>query len=65
VGGKYPFMTDPELAALRERADKGDHDGTEELIELAGERGDIAELRRLTDGGNTTAADQLAELTEE
>ena len=34
-------------------------------MQLAGEPGDMDELRRLADGGNTTAADDLAGLTEE
>jgi hypothetical protein len=33
------------------------------LIELATELGDLNELRRLADKGNTTAAEQLLELT--
>jgi len=41
----------------------GDREATDELIQLAGERGDMAELRRLADQGNATAADQLTELT--
>jgi hypothetical protein len=32
---------------------------------LAGERGDLDELRRLADAGNRDAADVLAELAEE
>ena len=55
-------MTDTELDALRRRAEQGDPDAADELIELAGERGDMDELRRLADGGNATAADQLIEL---
>jgi len=43
-------MTDAELVA------------TDQLIELALERGDVDELRRLADAGNATAAAQLAEL---
>lgn len=42
-----------------------DSDATDELIELAVERGDLDELRRLADGGNTDAADVLLELTAE
>jgi hypothetical protein len=38
---------------------------TDQLIELATERGDIDELRRLADQGNSTAADQLVELASE
>ena len=58
-------MTDPELAALRERADNGSAEAADELIELATERGDIDELRRLSDRGNGTATDQLIELAGE
>ena len=57
-------MTDSELMALRRRAE-GDRDAVDELIELASERGDLDELRRLADSGNTTAAAQLAELAAE
>ena len=58
-------MTDAELSVLRRRAEGGDADATDELIELAGERGDMDELRRLADGGNRTAADELLELDPE
>jgi len=59
-------MTDfDDLSALRARADHGDRDAADELIEVAGERGDMDELRRLAEQGNNTAADQLAELTSE
>src|SRR5664279_748365 len=51
------IMTDPDLAALRERADNGSAEAADELIELAGERGDIDELRRLSDRGNGTATE--------
>ena len=54
-------MTEPDLSALRERADNGDADAVDELIELAGEQGNLDELRRLADNGNTTAAEQLTE----
>ena len=54
-------MTEPDLSALRERADNGDADAVDELIELAGEQGNLDELRRLADKGNTTAAEQLTE----
>ena len=33
-----------------------------QLIELAGEQGNLEELRRLADQGNTTASEMLAEL---
>jgi hypothetical protein len=58
-------MTESESAALRERAARGDQDAVDELIELAGERGDLTELRRLADQGNPTATDQLRELESE
>jgi hypothetical protein len=38
-------------------------DSLDELIERLGERGDLDGLRRIADGGNTTAAEVLAELT--
>ena len=52
-------MTESEYAALRERAARGDPDAVDELIELAGEHGDLAELRRLSDLGNPTATDEF------
>lgn len=58
-------MSNFDLSGLRERAEDGDQDAADELIELAGERGDMDELRRLADKGNSTAADQLMELTDE
>lgn len=59
-------MSDSDLAALRERAARGDSDAVGELVELAAEREDFEELRRLADaGGNSDAADVLAELAEE
>jgi hypothetical protein len=58
-------VTDPELSELRGRADAGDSDAVDELVQLAGERGDLDELRRLADRGHTDAADLLRELTGE
>ena len=58
-------MTESDLTALRHRAEHGDRDAADELIELAAERGELDELRRLADGGNSTAADQLIELASE
>lgn len=58
-------MTDAQLSGLRERAANGDEDAVDELVELAGERGDFEELRRLAAAGSRDAADVLAELTEE
>jgi hypothetical protein len=37
---------------------------SDELIELAGELGNLEELRRLADQGNTAAGEMLAELDE-
>jgi hypothetical protein len=49
-------MAESDLSILRARADDGDQDAVDELIELAGELGDVDELRRLADQGNATAA---------
>ena len=58
-------MADQELMDLRARAAHGDRDAVDQLVELAGERGDLDELRHLADSGSTDAADALAELTDE
>jgi hypothetical protein len=58
-------VTEDELLDLRARAAAGDRDAVDQLVELAGERGDMDELRRLADAGNSDAADVLAELLEE
>jgi hypothetical protein len=58
-------VTEDELLELRARAAAGDRDAVDQLVELAGERGDMDELRRLADAGNSDAADMLAELLEE
>jgi hypothetical protein len=58
-------MTEADFAALRDRAARGDQDAEDELIELAGEQGNMNELRRLADLGNATAADELRELESE
>ena len=57
-------MDDSDLSLLRERADSGDKDAVDQLIELAGEQGNLDELRRLADQGNTTAREVLEELEE-
>lgn len=62
---RLPVMTEPELSALRERAEHGDASATDELIELATELGDLNELRRLADAGNATATDELIQLAAE
>jgi len=51
-------MTDSDFSALRARVENGDETAVDELIELAAEHGDMDELRRLADQGNTTAADR-------
>jgi hypothetical protein len=58
-------VTDEDLATLRLQAAAGDQDAVAQLVELAGERGDLDELRRLAAGGNTDAADILVELAGE
>lgn len=70
VGGGKPrerlrVMDESDLFVLREQADGGDRDAVDQLIELAGERGDLDELRRFADQGNTTASDQLIEVASE
>jgi len=57
-------MTDADLSDLRERAANGDQEATDQLVELAGERGDLGELRRLGANGSRDAADMVAELDE-
>lgn len=58
-------MTDPDLIQLRQRAEAGDSDAAGQLVELAGERGDVDEVRRLADNGNSGAVDVLVELAGE
>jgi hypothetical protein len=58
-------MTDDGLLDLRARAAEGDRDAVDQLVELAGERGDMEELRRLADDGSTDAADELVQLAGE
>lgn len=58
-------MADDDMPGLRARAASGDHDAVDQLVELAGERGDLDELRRLADAGSGDAADLLSELAEE
>jgi hypothetical protein len=57
-------MNESDLSVLRKRAEGGDKDAVDQLIELASEQGDLEELRRLADQGNTTASEMLAELEE-
>ena len=48
-------MTESDLTELRARAKNGDNGAIDELIEAAIELGDLGELRRLADSGNTDA----------
>ena len=54
-----------EKDQLRARAEAGDRDAVDELVELAGENGDLDELRRLAATGSSDAQDVLAELATE
>jgi hypothetical protein len=63
--GRLAVMDESDLYVLRKRAEGGDKDAVDQLIELAGEQGNLEELRRLADQGNTTASDQLIELAGE
>jgi len=58
-------MADLDRPILRQLADGGDREATDQLIELAKKQGDMAELRRLADRGNRTAAEVLSELRSE
>jgi hypothetical protein len=57
-------VTEPDLTILRQRAESGDEEAVDELVELAAEQGELGELRRLAHEGNTTAAEVLSELGE-
>ncbi len=58
-------MTDKEPVDLRAQAASGDLDAVAQLVELAGERGDLDELRRLAAAGSSDAVDILVELAGE
>ncbi len=58
-------MTESDLSNLRARADNGDRDAVDELIEFANERGDADEPLRLAGSGNRTATDELVQLVTE
>ena len=58
-------VSDNELLDLRARAAAGDGDAVDELVQLAGERGDMDELRRLADAGSADAVDELVQLAGE
>jgi len=58
-------MLDPDLVTLRQQAERGDQDAVDQLVELAGERGDLDELRKLADRGSSDAVDILVELAGE
>ena len=55
-------MDESDLSVLRERAESGDKEAVDQLIELAGEQSNLDELRRLADQGNTTASEVLRDL---
>jgi hypothetical protein len=52
-------MTDFETSLLRARAEYGDADAADQLIESAAEHGDLATLERVAMQGNATAAEVL------
>ena len=56
-------MTDLDMSVLRARAESGDSDAIDQLVESAAELGDLATLERLASQGNRTAAEVLEELT--
>ena len=62
---KGPAAMADELSDLRAQASNGDQGAIDQLVELAGERGDFDELRRLADAGSRDAADVLVELAED
>ena len=59
------FMSEDELTELRALAAAGDSDAVAQLVELAGERGDLDELRRLAAEGSKDAVDVLVEVAGE
>jgi hypothetical protein len=58
-------MTDVDMSVLRARAEGGDSDAADELIQAAAEQGDLATLERLANQGNQPAAEVLEELSAE
>ena len=52
-------MTESDRSVLWEFAESGHSDAVDQLVELAAERGDMVELRRLADLGHSDAVDQL------
>jgi hypothetical protein len=50
---------------LRSPAAAGSADAADVLVEIAGEQGNVEELRRLAEHGNRDAADLLTELGDE
>ena len=52
---------DDDLTRLRAKSAGGSRDATDQLVELAGERGDLDELRRLAESGSRDALDQLVD----
>jgi hypothetical protein len=62
--GRLGVMGESDLSVLREPAEGGDEDAVDQLIELAAELGNLEELRRLANQGDTTAGEMLPELEE-
>ena len=59
-------MDESDLSVLRERAESGDKDAVDQLIDSpSGRAGQPRRTARLADQGNTTASDQLIELAAE
>lgn len=58
-------MSDVDYGDLPARAHSGERDAIDQLIELAGEAGDVELLRTLADAGHSDAVDVLVELATE
>ncbi len=58
-------MDDEERAIAVDGAAAGDRDALDQLVELAADRADMAELRRLADAGSRDAVDELVQLAGE
>lgn len=66
VGPRLDSQTEAmDELELRDRALTGDNDAIGELVQLAGERGDLDLLRELTAAGSADAAAELVQLAAE